>query len=653
MRLAYSTWILFCALALLSAPARSADPQAYRVEFESTGNSDIDATIKATSDLAALRSSAPVSPFGLISRARSDSDRLKTAIESYGYYESLIAIRINGILLSDPGLGDALTALPKGSTAHVGISFKLGPVYTLRRIDISGDVPETVNALATLNLRTGEPAVAANVLAAGARLLNALQEEGFAFAKVDPPVAYEAAEAPVLDLTFKVTAGPRVNVGEIRIEGLKRVHEALLRKRLLLRTGERFRPSLIERARQDLLALNVFSQVSINIGTKADDTGGVPVTFKIRERLRHAVNVSALYSSDLGGSGGVTWTDRNVLGNAENLQLKASITNFGGADTNGIGYDLSAKYAIPEFLHRDQSLQLTVEALKQELQAYDRTSRTASALLIRKLSSVWTVSAGVSATDDHVIQPPETVVTNGSPACEAQLQAQQLTHVQASPACEQSPQTFNYTLLALPVNVNYDSTNLPSPLDDPRHGYRASVSLAPTVAVGHATATYLIAQLKGAGYFDLDALFHELPGRTVFAVRAVVGQAIGASEFSLPPDQRFYGGGSGTIRGFGYQKVGPSFAENPDFPTGGTAISAAGFELRQRFGTNFGAAAFMDAGQVSAKIKFVPDALRVGVGAGIRYYTPIGPIRFDVAVPASRRAGDDAFEIYIGLGQTF
>ena len=652
MRLASFMWILFCALALLSAPARSADPQAYRVEFEPTGNSDIDATIKATSDLAALRSSAPVSPFGLISRARSDSDRLKTAIESFGYYESLIAIRINGILLSDPGLGDALTALPKGSTAHVGVSFKLGAMYTLRRVDIEGEVPESINARATLNLRTGAPAVAAEVLAAGARLLNALQEEGFAFAKVDPPVAYEAAEAPVLDLTFKVMTGPRVNVGEIRIEGLKRVQEGLLRKRLLLQTGERFRPSLIERARQDLLALNVFSQVSINIGTKPDDTGGVPVTFKIRERPRHKVDISALYSSDLGGSGGVTWTDRNVFGKAENLQLKASITNFGGADTNGIGYDVSAKYAIPEFLHRDQSLQFTVEALKQELQAYDRTSRSAGALLVRKLSSVWTVSAGLSATDDHVIQPPE-IVTNGSPVCLQQLNTQKLTGVPASPACEQYPQSFNYTLLALPFNVIYDSTNLPSPLDDPRHGYRASLSLAPTLAIGHPTTTFLIAQVKGAGYFDLDALFHEMPGRTVFAVRAVIGQAIGAAEFSLPPDQRFYGGGSGTIRGFGYQKVGPSFANNPDFPTGGTAISAAGVELRQRFGTNFGAAAFIDAGQVSAKIKFVPDALRVGVGAGIRYYTPIGPIRFDVAVPASRRAGDDAFEIYIGLGQTF
>jgi translocation and assembly module TamA len=94
-------------------------------------------------------------------------------------------------------------------------------------------------------------------------------------------------------------------------------------------------------------------------------------------------------------------------------------------------------------------------------------------------------------------------------------------------------------------------------------------------------------------------------------------------------------------------------------------------ELRQRFGTNFGAAVFVDAGEVTANLGAVPgavsDGLRVGFGAGMRYYTPIGPIRFDVAVPTQRRrgacvastispppaCGDDALEIYIGLGQAF
>src|SRR3984885_12717112 len=135
--------------------ARAADPQAYQVNLVSVGNNDIDQTLKATSDLVSLRSSAPVSPFGLIARARSDIDRLKTALESFGYYESHVTININGTLLTDPSLGEALTALPKGSIARVAISFALGTLYHLRRIDIDGEVPSPINARETLGLASG------------------------------------------------------------------------------------------------------------------------------------------------------------------------------------------------------------------------------------------------------------------------------------------------------------------------------------------------------------------------------------------------------------------------------------------------------------------------------------------------------------------
>jgi translocation and assembly module TamA len=633
--------LILCACAALAGVARAADPQSYKVEIASTGNSELDSTLKATSDLQGLRSSAPVSPFGLIARARSDVDRLTTAAESFGYYQCKVMIRINNIALNDPTLGDTLTALAKGQTAQVAISLTLGQVYTVRKVDLDGQVPANVNALEVIGLRTGQPAIASTILEGGSRLLSTLQEQGYAFAKVDPPVAYEAAEAPVLDLSYHVELGAQVNIGEIHIQGLQRIHESLLRKRLILHTGERFRPSSIDRARKDLLALNVFGQVSVQIGTATDDTGGVPITFKIRERLRHAVALNAAFSSDLGGSGGATWTDRNVFGNAEQLSFSASVINLGGSDTNGSGYDASAKYSIPEFYHRDQTLTLSLTALKQDLQAYDQTSRSAAVALSRKISSVWSVSAGLTATDDHIIQ--------GS--------------------------IYNYTLIALPLTLSYDSTGVATPLDDPSHGYRASLGLTPTVAIGHPSSTFLIAQIKTSGYFDLRWLFREDPGRTVLALRALAGEALGAGEFSLPPDQRFYGGGSGTIRGYAYQAVGPLFPVPPlmtppnqatlaaqalaGFPIGGTAITSGSIEFRQRFGSNWGAAAFVDAGQVSAHLKFLPDELRVGAGLGVRYYTPIGPVRADVAVPLQRHASnvspynDGAFQVYIGLGPAF
>src|ERR1700722_10381791 len=129
-----STGVPFLLLCVLFAccAARAADPQAYKVELAPVGNDDIDQTLKATSDLISLRKSAPVSPFGLIARARSDSDRLKTALESFGYYESQVVVHINGKLLTDPSLGEALAAMPKGSTAQVAVSFSLGALYHLR-----------------------------------------------------------------------------------------------------------------------------------------------------------------------------------------------------------------------------------------------------------------------------------------------------------------------------------------------------------------------------------------------------------------------------------------------------------------------------------------------------------------------------------------
>src|ERR1700676_4828120 len=275
MKSAVLPFVLVCGL-LSCFAARAADPQAYKVTLASVGDSDIDQTLKATSDLISLRASAPVSPFGLIARARSDSDRLKTALESFGYYESQVVVHIDGKLLTDPSLGEALAAMPKGSTAQVAVSFSLGTLYHLRRIDIDteGEVP--LDARETLGLNSGQPAAAAAVLAGGARLLSALQEQGYAFAQVDSPIAYEAADAPVLDLSFHVVAGRKVNIGEIHIEGLKRVHESLLRRRLLLHAGDVYKPSAVEAARRDLLALNVFAQVNVQIGKEADESGGVP-----------------------------------------------------------------------------------------------------------------------------------------------------------------------------------------------------------------------------------------------------------------------------------------------------------------------------------------------------------------------------------------
>jgi len=598
---------------------RAADPQPYGMDWASTDNGNIDDTLRATSELEALRVAAPVSPFGLIARARGDVDRLRTVLDSFGYYQARVTISIEGRGLNDGGLGDDLTGFPKDRKARVSVKVDLNDLYRLRRIEIDGEVPKSAQEV--LALKTGAPAVAANVLEAGNRLLNHLQELGFAFAKVDPPVAYEDKTEPVLDVSFHVETGPRARISDIRIEGLKRLHEKLVRGRIALHKGQPFSPSAIERARRDLLNLGPIGSISVQLATQVDASGEVPVTFQVRERPRHAVTINAAYSSDLGGSGGVSWTDRNVFGNAEQLALSARAINFGGGTaTTGVGYDTSAKFTQPDFLRRDQSLQVTLSAIKQSLQAYDQTAHTGSLTLTRKLSSVWAASVSVTASDEQILQDGK---------------------------------SHNYSLIGLPVVLSYDSTHLSSPLDDPLHGARATISVAPTEALGRPNAIFIISQIKAATYLDIGKLLSSSPGRSVLALRGFAGIAQGAGALSLPPDQRFYAGGSETIRGYRYQAVGPTFPDT-GYPTGGTAIAAGSAEFRQRYGRNLGAAIFIDGGQASASLKLVPNEIRVGVGAGIRYYTPIGPIRLDFAVPTRRYSKHtDRFEIYIGLGQAF
>ncbi len=648
MRAVIPQILCLCVTLCASIAALAADPQSYRVDLAGTGNGALDADLRATSDLITLRKSAPVGPFGLIARARGEIDRLKTVLESFGYYQSVVTITIEGLGLNSPGLADAVNALPKGKEAHVAIGFTLGPVYHLGKVTIDGEIP--ASAKSAFTLQPGAPAVASQVLAAGAHLLSVMQQQGYAFATVDTPVAFEDATQPLLDVTFKVNAGAKTNIGHILLEGLGRVHEQIVRRRLLVHTGELYDPTKIEAARRDLLTLGPFAAASVEVGKALDDSGGVPITFILHEKKRHQISLNAAYSSDLGGSGGATWTDRNVFGNAEQLSITANAINFGGSDTTGVGYDVHAKLTLPDFGHRDQSLQLSLGAIKEDLPAYDQKAVNGGMTVARKLSTAWSVSAGVTTEREQILQD---LVTR------------------------------DYTLLALPLTVAYDSTHLASPLDDPTHGMRDSLSIAPTLSLGSPNATFIISKLQLATYFDLSKWGVGDSGRNVFAAKLVAGEAEGAGQFSLPPDQRFYAGGSGTIRGYAYQDVGPQFTtplvnpktgkpevnpttgqviqEPTGIPIGGTALIAGTLEFRKRFGANWGGTIFADAGQVTSSataqatsgLKVIPSDVRVGVGIGVRYYTSIGPIRVDFGVPMHSNYGNDAFQVYVGLGQAF
>jgi translocation and assembly module TamA len=444
-RLAYAALCL-----LLPAPAAwAADPLPYTVSLAKTGQGPLDAALAGSLQLESLRTKAPAGPFAVLARARADLPRLQTALESFGYYQAQIGITVAGRTLDDPSLPDMLLARPAQPPVAIAIAILPGPLFHLRHVALAGDVPAPGRAAFTL--QPGQPAQAALVLGAAGAVLVALREDGYAFANVASPDAVLVPQAHALDVTLAVTAGPRVDLGPFRITGLKRVNESYVRRRLLIHPGQLYQPSKLEAARQDLAATGVFSGVVVRTAPKLDAQGTLPVTIDVAERDRHAVSFNVGYSTDLGGSAGATWTHRNVFGNAEQLNLAASISGLGGSAVTAPGYTVTAQLLKPDFWRRDQTLQFDLGALKQSLDAYDQEAVTAGTTLTRKWSKQWTVSAGVSAEEEQITQ--EDVVRD-------------------------------YTLVALPVSAKFDNTGLTNPLDDALHGIRAALSAAPTESLG-------------------------------------------------------------------------------------------------------------------------------------------------------------------------
>jgi translocation and assembly module TamA len=601
------TLLLLTGVFLASQDAGAADPVTYTVKFTASGDLRLDALLKQTASLASLQKKLPPAPFALIGRARADEAEFLVVLHSLGYDSGAVDIRIAGKPLDDPTLLDALTAAPANGAVTVLITPHPGPVYHLGSV--------TINTLpagfaAPPLPRAGDAALAAPVLDATGALRTALHNAGFAFATVSAPLAVADSRDSTLDVTYTVNAGPRVDIGAISFAGLTRTDADFLRRHIALRPGQQFSDDRLSAARDSLLALGVFSSVTPVPGSNQLPPGQVPVLFRVAEQKRHAVTLGAAYATDTGITISAAWADRNLFRHAETLTVTLAANGLGGTGTTSPGYDLKGVFAKPDYYSRGQTLTVSAEGVREFLTAYDRTAFLAGALLSRPLTLHIILGYGAGFITERV---------------------------------DQEGVSRSYVLGQIPLSLTYDTTDS---LFEPTRGIRANVTLTPTKPIVGGAGAFLITQLTGSTYLAV-----EHGARGIIALRGLIGVIAGATNFQVPPDQRFYAGGSGTVRGFTYQTIGPLFAD--DKPEGGTAIDAATLEFRQRIGKSFGVVPFVDIGQVTASGKPFTGNLRIGAGIGARYYTGIGPIRVDLAVPLNRTPGSGAFALYIGLGEAF
>jgi translocation and assembly module TamA len=197
--------------------------------------------------------------------------------------------------------------------------------------------------------------------------------------------------------------------------------------------------------------------------------------------------------------------------------------------------------------------------------------------------------------------------------------------------------------IAAPLTLRFDGTD---DLFDPQKGFRVAASLSPEMTVRSSKNSYGRADLTVSGYWPAG-----FDGKLVIAARGKVGVIVGADLFDVPVTRRYYAGGGGSVRGFGYQGVGPS--DSSGAPTGGRSVAEAGVEARWRMSPLLGLAAFIDMGSVEpGSMPKLADP-RYGAGIGVRYFAPFGPVRVDLATPLNRRTGESRIGVYVSIGQSF
>ncbi len=592
--------------------------------------------VKTQARVFKLQDNPPPSVALLKRRASSDIALVERALKSEGYYEGTAVITVDNDKKTNPRNEELTKEQDRlntfGNTADnneqsapifadiadpvstpvVNIFVRKGPRYSLARqqVDIATEVDpgieEQVREAAAVNV--GGPAQGLAVVEAEQAALGALNKEGRPYASKGERRAEANFDFDTLDIITKLDPGPLTIYGETQISGLRDVEEAYIRDFITWKKGEQVSRATLRDVQRALSGTRLFDSVTVEIPATppADLAAGevftAPVTITAEESKHRTIGGGLSFSTTDGAGINLKWDHRNLRGQNEQLTLEA--------DVDQESQSAGVTYTKPRFDEKDRDLIGSFSAFREETDAFDIIGLETSIGLKEKFSEHLKGSIGLG------------------------LEASQT---------EQNGQTLDSYLVGIPVTLTYDNSDN---LLDPTEGIRAAALIAPWAGLFDEEETgFVIVDLNGSTYipFDRDRNY-------VLAVRGRTAAVFAESLDRVPANRRLYSGGGGSVRAFENQSVGP-LGSNDD-PTGGLTAAEIGIDLRLRRGA-FGVVPFFDAGVVSEELFSDYDRIRYGAGLGLRYFSPVGPIRLDVAIPLNRRSRDRSFQFYISIGQAF
>lgn len=411
-----------------------------------------------------------------------------------------------------------------------------------------------------------------------------------------------------------VDPGPEVHFGPVSVEGLVDVDAELVLRELALREGDLFSAAALDASQRSVYALGLFRSVTVQArrpGPEAEAAEGRrdwPVVVRVEERPPRTVRIGLGYGTEDSFRARVGWMHRNFYGEARTLELTAKYSSLVAG--------LESRLVQRHFL--DPLLRLEAEAsfLHETEPSFTANRLGVGPMLHRPLSGPWTGRVGY------------------------RLEFADITDLDADDPSGEESSRLSTLLLGL------ERSTVDDPLQ-PRSGTRVDLRVEPTLAALGSDRSFVSLAAEGRAFLPLG------PAVLALRLRAAAVQPVAGSERAdVPIFKRLFSGGSTSVRGFDYQKLGP--LDDDGDPLGGLTRTEGSIELRFPVWRWIGGVVFFDVGQVDpAPFAFDADDVYYSVGPGIRVKTPVGPLGFDFGYALRRPAGEDRWRLHFSVGSTF
>jgi translocation and assembly module TamA len=533
--------------------------------------------------------------------ARADYGRLIAILYEAGYFAPVISIRLDGREASGISPFSAPDQIDR-----VDISIETGAPFRLGQAQIG---PLATGTTLPEDFRPGGPATTLLLRDTTRAALEAWQNLGHASADLSEQRITANHRAALLDVAIRLQPGPVIHFGTLLPEGQARMRPERILAIAGLPVGEVYSPKALAQAEDRLRDTGAFSSVALRLAEpRAGDVADV--TALLDEAPLRRLGFGIELASDEGLRLSAYWLHRNLWGGAERLRFDLEVSGIDDITSgDGIDTEIAARFDRPATFGPDTSLSLEAVAVVLREPSFQIDGIGLKGRLTHRLSDRLRLDGGLGLSFSRI---------------------------------EDGFGRRDITRLTLPLGVTHDSRDNQI---DARRGSFGAVTLTPFQVLGGSAGARLT--VDGRGYWPLGA-----EARTRLAARVQLGTVAGGTLTDIPPDDLFFSGGSGTVRGQPYRNLGALQAGQP---SGGRGFAGLSGELRHDIGdTRFGIVGFADAGYISEGAWGSGSAdWHSGAGIGLRYTTPFGPIRVDLATPATGANAGQEFHLYIGIGQAF